>query len=217
MKGYIIKLLLLIAFVYVVFLFIESDFFLVKNVNVKGNIYLVKEDISSKFDKLKGQSLFLLDLSEMRNKIEEDVRIDNIDISRKFPDTININVKERVPIGIISKNHKYYYIDKKMNIFAYYKEIKDDNLPIIEINEEKIDDLKELLLNVLNTKLYHLISEIYSNNEMFVLTLLDGTNVYTNKDINSKKYELAYKVYSEEIKENELEYIDVRFKDIVVK
>ncbi|SQA14780.1 Uncharacterised protein [Streptobacillus moniliformis] len=52
---------------------------------------------------------------------------------------------------------------------------------------------------------------------MFVLTLLDGTNVYTNKDIKSKKYELAYKVYSEEIKENDLEYVDVRFKDIVVK
>ncbi len=217
MKGYIIRLLLLIAFVYVIFLFIESDFFLVKNVNVEGNIYLVKEDIVSKFDNLKGQSLFLLDLSEMRNKIEEDVRIDRIDISRKFPDTININVNERIPIGIISKNHKYYYIDKKLNIFAYYKEIKDDNLPIIEIKEEKIEDLKELLLNILDTKLYHLISEIYSDNEMFVLTLLDGTNVYTNKDIKNKKYELAYKVYSEEIKENNLEYIDIRFRDIAVK
>ncbi|WP_073507618.1 cell division protein FtsQ/DivIB [Streptobacillus notomytis] len=217
MKGYIIRLLLLIAFVYVIFLFIESDFFLVKNVNVEGNIYLVKEDIASKFDNLKGQSLFLLDLSEMRNKIEEDVRIDRIDISRRFPDTININVNERIPIGIISKNHKYYYIDKNLNIFAYYKEIKDNNLPIIEIKEEKIDDLKELLLNILNTKLYHLISEIYSDNEMFVLTLLDGTNVYTNKDINNKKYELAYKVYSEEIKENNLEYIDIRFRDIAVK
>ncbi|WP_155731320.1 cell division protein FtsQ/DivIB, partial [Streptobacillus moniliformis] len=85
MKGYIARLLLLIAFVYVVFLFIESDFFLVKNVNVEGNIYLVKEDIASKFDKLKGQSLFLLDLSQMRNKIEEDVRIDRVDISREFP------------------------------------------------------------------------------------------------------------------------------------
>lgn len=104
-----------------------------------------------------------------------------------------------------------------MNIFAYYNEIKDDNLPIIEINEEKFDDLKELLSNILGTKLYHLISEIYSRKEMFVLTLLDGTNVYTNKDIKSKKYELAYKVYSEEIKENDLEYVDVRFKDIVVK
>ncbi|ACZ00594.1 cell division protein FtsQ/DivIB [Streptobacillus moniliformis] len=217
MKGYIARLLLLIAFVYVVFLFIESDFFLVKNVNVEGNIYLVKEDIASKFDKLKGQSLFLLDLSQMRNKIEEDVRIDRVDISREFPDTININVIEKVPIGIINKNHKYYYIDKNLNIFAYYNEIKDDNLPIIEINEEKFDDLKELLSNILGTKLYHLISEIYSRKEMFVLTLLDGTNVYTNKDIKSKKYELAYKVYSEEIKENDLEYVDVRFKDIVVK
>ncbi|SQA14779.1 cell division protein FtsQ [Streptobacillus moniliformis] len=124
MKGYIARLLLLIAFVYVVFLFIESDFFLVKNVNVEGNIYLVKEDIASKFDKLKGQSLFLLDLSQMRNKIEEDVRIDRVDISREFPDTININVIEKVPIGIINKNHKYYYIDKNLNIFAYYNEIK---------------------------------------------------------------------------------------------
>ncbi|WP_064615402.1 cell division protein FtsQ/DivIB [Streptobacillus moniliformis] len=217
MKGYIARLLLLIAFVYVVFLFIESDFFLIKNVNVEGNIYSVKEDIASKFDKLKGQSLFLLDLSQMRNKIEEDVRIDRVDISREFPDTININVIEKVPIGIINKNHKYYYIDKNLNIFAYYNEIKDDNLPIIEINEEKFDDLKELLSNILGTKLYHLISEIYSRKEMFVLTLLDGTNVYTNKDIKSKKYELAYKVYSEEIKENDLEYVDVRFKDIVVK
>ncbi|WP_196758751.1 hypothetical protein, partial [Streptobacillus moniliformis] len=89
------------------------------------------------------------------------------EISRKFPDTRNINVNERIPKGIISKNHKYYYIDTKLNIFAYYKEIKDDNHPIIDINEEKIEDLKELLLNILDTKLYHLISEIYSDNEMF--------------------------------------------------
>ncbi|WP_156300351.1 cell division protein FtsQ/DivIB [Streptobacillus canis] len=217
MKGYIIKLLLLISFVYVIFLFIESDFFLVKNVNVEGNISLIKEDISSKFDNLKGQSLFSLDLSEMRNRLEEDVRIERVDISRKFPDTININIEERIPIGIISKNYKYYYIDRNLNIFAYYKEVKEDNLPIIEIKEEEVEDLKELLSNILDTKLYHLISEIYSTKEMYVLTLLDGTNVFTYKDIESKKYELAYKVYSEEIKENYLEYIDLRFKDIAVK
>ncbi|CAM3125122.1 FtsQ-type POTRA domain-containing protein [Streptobacillus felis] len=217
MKAHIIKLLLLISFVYVIFLFIESDFFLVKKVNVEGNISLVKEDISSKFDKLKGEKIFSLDLSEMRNRLEEDVRIESVNISRKFPDTINVNIEERIPIGIISKNNKYYYIDKNLNIFAYYKEVKEDNLPIIDLKEENVEDIKELLSNVLNTKIYNIISEIYQEKDMYVLTLLDGTDVYTYKEIDSKKYEIAYNIYIEEIKENHLEYIDLRFKDIAVK
>lgn len=69
----------------------------------------------------------------------------------------------------------------------------------------------------METEFYHRISDIYNIDTYFKITLDDGVNIYTNEDVNLKKYNIAYKIYLDEKKNKDLEYIDLRFKDIAVK
>lgn len=214
----IIRIFFLIILVYCVFLFVESNFFIIKNIEVIGEYTLVKKDIVEKFENIKGTSLFYINTGRLQGFIEDDVRINSAKISRKFPDTLQIEIEERKPVAIVYYNGNYFYVDIELNIFALYKEIKDSQIPIINLpKEEEIEEFKNILRNIKDTKLYNNISEIYKKEKIYILTLLSGTEVYVDKEVSSKKYDLAYKIYVSESKDKNLEYMDLRFKDIVVK
>ena len=214
----IVRLFFLILFVYCAFLFIESDFFIVKNIQIEGNYNLVKDDIVKKLDNIKGDSLFYINASRLEGIIEDDIRVESAKISRKFPDTIKIKIEERKPIAIVYSNGTYFYVDEGLNLFALYKEIKDTGVPIINIpKEDEIEEFKSMLKTLRDTQFYNTISEIYKGDKMYILTLLDGTNVYIDKNVSLKKYNIAYKIYVDESVNKDIEYIDLRFKDIIVK
>ncbi|CAM3403044.1 cell division protein FtsQ/DivIB [Pseudostreptobacillus hongkongensis] len=214
----IVRLFFLILFVYCTFLFIESDFFIVKNIQIEGNYNLVKDDIVKKLDNIKGDSLFYINASRLEGIIEDDIRVESAKISRKFPDTIKIKIEERKPIAIVYSNGNYFYVDEGLNLFALYKEIKDTGVPIINIpKEDEIEEFKIMLKTLRDTQFYNTISEIYKGDKMYILTLLDGTNVYIDKNVSLKKYNIAYKIYVDESVNKDIEYIDLRFKDIIVK
>ena len=214
----IVRLFFLILFVYCAFLFIESDFFIVKNIQIEGNYNLVKDDIVKKLDNIKGDSLFYINASRLEGIIEDDIRVESAKISRKFPDTIKIKIEERKPIAIVYSNGNYFYVDEDLNLFALYKEIKDTGVPIINIpKEDEIEEFKSMLKTLRDTQFYNTISEIYKGDKMYILTLLDGTNVYIDKNVSLKKYNIAYKIYVDESVNKDIEYIDLRFKDIIVK
>ena len=214
----IVRLFFLILFVYCAFLFIESDFFIVKNIQIEGNYNLVKDDIVKKLDNIKGDSLFYINASRLEGIIEDDIRVESAKISRKFPDTIKIKIEERKPIAIVYSNGNYFYVDEGLNLFALYKEIKDTGVRIINIpKEDEIEEFKSMLKTLRDTQFYNTISEIYKGDKMYILTLLDGTNVYIDKNVSLKKYNIAYKIYVDESVNKDIEYIDLRFKDIIVK
>ncbi|WP_314010977.1 FtsQ-type POTRA domain-containing protein [Pseudostreptobacillus hongkongensis] len=214
----IVRLFFLILFVYCAFLFIESDFFIVKNIQIEGNYNLVKDDIVKKLDNIKGDSLFYINASRLEGIIEDDIRVESAKISRKFPDTIKIKIEERKPIAIVYSNGNYFYVDEGLNLFALYKEINDTGVPIINIpKEDEIEEFKSMLKTLRDTQFYNTISEIYKGDKMYILTLLDGTNVYIDKNVSLKKYNIAYKIYVDESVNKDIEYIDLRFKDIIVK
>lgn len=218
--GRIIKLFILAVFIYLGFLFIGSDFFIIKNIKIEGNYDLLQQDIVSKFEYLKGENIFLINPRLIQREIGSDIRVEDINVTRYFPDTININIEQRKPIAIVYKNKQYLYVDEKLNIFAYYNEFENNNFPIItldEENEEAENKMIEILKEVSKSDFFVKISEIYPSDNNYNIVLLDGTKILIDENVKTKKYNLAYKVYEKEIKNKQLEYIDLRFKDIVVK
>ena len=97
-------------------------------------------------------------------------------------------------------NNQYIYIDENLNPFAYYSEIKDKEIPIIFLEKNDEENVKLLLSNVSKSKIYPFISEIYAI-----------------KDVETNKYDLGYKIYTKEKENKNLEYLELRFRDIAVK
>ncbi len=204
-------------FVYILFIFMGTKFFEIKNVTITGNNDLIKNDIVKHLYNLKGQSIFNISTNELSSDLLNDVRVKDVLISRSFPDTLKIKIDQRTPLGIIYRNDQYIYVDENLNPFAYYSEIKDVELPILFLEEKDEENFKVLLSNLSKSKIYPLVSEVYSMKDGYTLTLLDGTDVYTDKDVDTNKYELGYKIYTKEKETKNLEYLELRFRDIAVK
>lgn len=210
---------LIIVFVLaiLIFKFCESEFFYVTKIEITGANELIRQDITNKIDKFKGISIFYVNKRELSSKIIEDIRIEKVNISKKYPRTLNVEIVTRQPIAFTIINDKFYSVDKNLNVFGKFVEVINRSIPVIRFDDETKDEFIKILKEFIPSDMYNITSEIAKEDNHYILILDTGVKVLFNKDIKKDKFNKAFKIYNEEMKINNLEYIDLRFKYINVK
>jgi cell division septal protein FtsQ len=107
----------------------DLNYFKIQHINISGHKkYGLKKIVS--LSKIQGgTSIFSANLGKISRNLESDPWIYRSVVKRKFPDTIEIAIKEYEPIAVV-KLDKYYLIDKNVTIFK--KASKNEmNLPKI--------------------------------------------------------------------------------------
>ena len=115
-------------------LFIKSDFFCLKNVEVVNNEVLSKTEIKDLSKIVKGKNLFSYDLKKVKANINESRYIENVKVKLGIPHSIIIDVKEKsISCALKDEGDNYYYIDDDMKYIdkVKYEKIKN-NCPIVE-------------------------------------------------------------------------------------
>lgn len=132
---------------------LTSPIFNINNINVVNNVTIPSDTIISLSGLKSGENIFKFYKGNVIEKIKENPYVESIEIHRKLPSTIEINIIERVATYSVDYMGKYAYI----NTQGYILEISDDsrNMPIIQgatTNEKDIvpgnrlnnDDLRRL-------------------------------------------------------------------------
>ena len=148
-KIFLILILLIIAIIFV----LSSSLFNIKSINVLKNNILSNEDIISLSNINIGQNIFKINKNASIDHLKENAYIEEVDISRKLPNTLEINVKERKRKYMLQFADSYVYINNQ----GYMLEISTEklDLPIItgfktDLSNVKpgerleVDDLKKL-------------------------------------------------------------------------
>lgn len=226
----------LILIVYILFF---SNYFLIKELEIKGQKDVPEIFISEMIGKQekkwrfwlgKQTNLFLFDKNETAKEISQIVALEKITIKKNWPDKLIINIEEKRPVLVLITNNKYYYLDKsgiairEVNFFSI-----DPYLPVVYnqknetpsvgqavFEEKKINFIFELLKK-LPDNIKILPFEV-SSNKMEILTLksLDGWRAIFDPaqdlDAQSRNLNLILKnKTTEEIKK--VDYFDLRFTD----
>jgi len=164
-----------------------SPIFNIKTISVMGNSKISIDEIISLSGLQLEQNMFKYKSQEVVQKIKENAYIDEVKISRKIPDTVEIIVAERKASFIIQFANAYAYINNQ----GYILEIseKKQELPLItgtQTEQEDIqvgkrlctEDLKKLgdVLKIIEASIsndiYDLITKIdITNQNDYVLTL----------------------------------------------
>jgi len=137
--GLLFILIILIAGL----LFIKSSYFTVGTVVVEGNKYIMTEDIYRIADIPKTINIFSLNTSTIKSRLLQDLRIGQADVSRKFPATIVISVKESTPMAYVASNYGFLELNKQGVVMATLKNIKQLNVPMltgIRLDNEYVND-----------------------------------------------------------------------------
>ena len=137
----IIKWIILLAIIVAGGIYlVMSPIFNISNISVTGNSKISTDEIISLSKIELEKNLFKYRNSDIIKNIQENAYIETVQVSKKIPDTIEINIQERQPEFIIQFANAYAIIDNQ----GYILEIseKKQNLPLIEGYETKQEDLQ---------------------------------------------------------------------------
>ena len=221
----------LIAFISIIALisFSLSPFFEVKNFVYNGLNVLVEEEISSIIETYNNANLLFLDHRNIEKELVKLPYIKSVEIEKKYPDSIIINIKEREPLARIKNNGQFlsftssgFIVESTPgNLRVLVPEIKgfgyslDNNyINFSSILNELVQALKELNKNtrsMIGTILYK---------EDSITATFNKIPIYLGSSSQLKEKFRILQSITNKIKEEDLkvEYIDLTlFKKPVIK
>lgn len=104
----------------------------VQHLSVSGNQRLSTGEITLLVEGLKGDSLLATDLDRWRARLLASPWIADATLRRRLPGTIEIDVRERKPLGLARVGHDLQLIDGTGTIDAFGPRYADLDLPIID-------------------------------------------------------------------------------------
>ncbi len=213
-------LMLLIFFLIVIFglTLVQSKFFYVTQIEVEGKNEILQKDIISKLSEFNNKSIVYINTNLLEEEISRDARVKTVIIKKRYPNKLIVELNEREPVAYISKNNELYVVDSDLNIFSNYNEMVNKALPLVYYDEKSEKDITNILKVLIKSNLYSLSSEIYKEDNKYVIILNDGVKIYINNLVDTKKLNQGYIVYNKEKElNNTMDYIDLRFEFISVK
>ena len=221
MKKSINTLILLVLLAGMMFFgkrFIDTDYFKVQEVLVEGQSKLLKQDIVTQLEQMKGKNIVYLNTDEIEKLIKKDVRVKKVSVKKLFPSKIVVTLEEREPYVYVKKGDETFLADKDLNIYGDILEEPSKNIPVINYtSDESLNEIKIILSKIQNKDFYAMISEIRQSEKNYEILLTNNVRIITDTLVTEKKYNDAYKLYERLRKERPVISMDLRFIDIVVK
>lgn len=122
MKFFMLIVIIIIALI----ILLSSSLFDLKNIYVEGNEKISDEAIISLSGLNLYENIFKVNKNSVIDKIKENAYIENAEISRKLPSTIEISIKERKVNYMLEYANSYAYINNQ----GYILEITNEKLDV---------------------------------------------------------------------------------------
>lgn len=228
------KLLGIIAVVLVVYLLLHSPLFTVQSIIVEGNSIVTDEKIVDLSEITAGERLYAVNINDSVKKISYYPYVESVEIKRKLPDKIIIEMVERKPVAAIVITGGYIQVNVEGRLLSIAPNIGQYNLPVIsgvqlseipapgniiqndnltqalqiisQCDQELINNLAELNVGQAN-------SIMACTNEGIEIRLGNVENITVRlADLN----DILHKIVAQRIKAEDIEYIDMRYLDAPV-
>lgn len=221
-KGSVVMLAVAVIAAAVLALKITASKFYVRDITVTGNYHIDKKDILSQLKVGKGDPLLDLKFKNINDRLMGNAWIKKVSLRKQFPGTLHVNIKEAVPVALLSIKKRLYIIDDDGEILEKIKGDSANFLPVIrDINTKNRKDMKEALKLV----------KVLSGNNMFAdresveigiesygLSMkIDGENMKVGYGRYAEKFERWLELEPEIRKRGlQIEYVDLRFEDSII-
>lgn len=218
----IFKIAIILALTFII-IQVEKDFKNREFFNIsKVQISEVSPNLKSDLEKIKteilGKNINDLNLEGLEKKLLKDVRIKKAVVSKQNLNEITIDVIEKDSNYYAQHNSRIYTMDEEGTIFGKLDEYPKKSMPILVLKDAKEKEyLLEIMEKLKELDLKDEVSQLYAENKNLIYIILrDGTKIKTEPEVSKKKYEITMNLYKELIKTKVIDYIDIRFTDIVV-
>lgn len=110
---------------------VYSPLFTMQRLVLNGNTYLKPDDIMAIGRIEKGKPLFQMQTDVINQNLMHDLRIESSVVRRRLPDTIEIDIKERMPVATASCDYGYIDFDRQGKVLRSYRTLQKMPIPLI--------------------------------------------------------------------------------------
>lgn len=230
-RKFIKKCVLLLTLLVSTFtaLCLKHPYFDIKKIEIINNKNISKEEITKLSGIFKGDNIFYIDMDRIKKGILTNPYILDIEVKKKLPNTIIINIKEREAIFYGEKNGKFVVIDKNGVVLENRKDIKNMNLVKLQGLDVEKSEVGKPIVNGDDRKLQlvcNISALLGKKKDNYKIALVNIENINDikfyygnfliklgNSDDLDKKLNEAFNILlqKEEVKLAKKGYIDVSF------
>jgi len=210
------------------FTFLRSPYFEVQHIDVRGVTNLSTEEVVVACGLAQDENIFDVDLRAITARLKAIPRVDKVQVSRRLPSTIVIDVRERVPVAVIPYAGYFVEVDATGLAIGLEEAYRGRELPLVTgltLRSVKVGhpvDAPEIssaltLIAVLPASVLQQVSEVnFSSSRGFCLYMQSGTQAIigegTEEELRSRATVLDALLARLEQEGAHATYIDVRFE-----
>ena len=109
----------------------KNFLFKIKNVEIIENQIINKQEIKEKLTDVYGKNIFFVKKNDLEKSLKSIEFLEKIEVKKKYPNTIIIQIYETKPLGIFFKKNQKYLLDSSSKLIDFNKYDFFDNLPSI--------------------------------------------------------------------------------------
>ncbi|MGL6114997.1 MAG: cell division protein FtsQ/DivIB [Cetobacterium sp.] len=198
---------------------LKKDIFNIKTVNINSISKSLNDDVLPLKNEILGKNIYDIDIDFLKKMLKNDIRIKNVQVTKEGLNQIDISIEEREVAYYAQIRNELYLVDKDGIIFGKLNEQKLRDLPILNVkNISELNDYVKIFSKIEDISLKDMISQVYTQNKHCIsLILTDGTVIKTDLMVTREKYSVGETLYLDLIKNKKIEYLDLRFKDFIIK
>ena len=189
--------------------------FQVRDVLVRGRVRIDQNDILTRLDIQQGMPVFGIDLAAAQEKLEEISWAKTVQITRRLPGTIIIDIEERKPVALWQHQRKIRLIDETGAVLAADNLETYGSLPLI-VGENAPYNVMEILalLQAEPTVAAQLESATRIGNRRWDLRLKNGINIHLpESNVELALRRLVTEVAQQDLFNKNITTIDLRLPD----
>ena len=106
-------------------------FFEIQNIKIVNNHLIDESKINEKLTEIYGKNTLFIKRKDIERPLQSIEFLEKIEVKKKYPNTIIINVYETKPIAILFKENSKYLLDSSSNLIQFNESMLFYDLPNI--------------------------------------------------------------------------------------
>ena len=109
----------------------DNTFLKIQKIEIVNNSLIKNNEIKEKLSKIYNQNIFLIKRKDIEGPLKEINFLEKIEVKKKYPNTIIVEVFETKPVATLYKNKTKYLLDSSSNLISFENNKNFNQLPSI--------------------------------------------------------------------------------------
>ena len=109
----------------------NNTFLKIQKIEIINNFLIEDSEIEEKLNKIYNKNIFLIKRKDIEDPLKEINFLEKIEVKKKYPNTIIVEIFETKPIAILYKNKAKYLLDSSSNLIFFENNMHFNQLPSV--------------------------------------------------------------------------------------